>query len=78
MKACKVCHRLVDKLSMEAESKKGKGDTKAVADENVCPACHNPTSKTWQGYLLINDPKKSRIARKMNINSNGRYALKVR
>jgi len=75
MKACKVCHRLVDKVSLESEKKK---DSKVVADENVCPACHNPTSKTWQGYVIIQDPKKSRIARKMNIQAQGRFALKVR
>lgn len=73
MKACKVCHRLVDKAAMDD---KKKGDK--VADDNVCPVCHSPTSKTWQGYVIIQEPKKSRIAHKMNINGAGKYALKVR
>ena len=76
MKACKVCHRLVDKLASDAPLKKGQ-DTKGV-DENVCPVCHGQTSKTWQGYVIVQDVKKSRIARKMNLTGPGRYALKVR
>ena len=75
MKACKNCHRLVDKPGAEKLTKKG--DSKG-ADDNVCPVCNSPTSKTWQGYVIINDAKKSRISRKMNITSNGKYALKVR
>lgn len=77
MKACKVCHRLLDKVSLEDAKKRGEAGSGST-DENVCPVCHSPTSKTWQGYVIITDPKKSRIARKMNIASAGRYALKVR
>lgn len=76
MKACKVCHRLVDKVVVAGDKKKG--EAKGGADENVCPMCHSPTSKTWQGYVIIQDPKRSRIARKMNITAPGKYALKVR
>lgn len=75
MKACKNCHRIVDKPSGEKLGKKG--ETKG-ADDSVCPVCNSPTSKAWQGYVIIHDPKKSRIARKMNITTQGRYALKVR
>lgn len=49
-----------------------------LTEENVCPTCHSPTSKTWQGYVIVQDPKKSRIARRMNIKNAGKYALKVR
>lgn len=49
-----------------------------LTDENVCPTCQQPTSKQWQGYIVISDPKKSRIARRMNIKAAGKYALKVR
>jgi DNA-directed RNA polymerase subunit E" len=49
-----------------------------LTDENVCPNCHSPTSKTWQGYVVILDPKHSKIARRMNIKNAGKYALKVR
>lgn len=76
MKACKNCHRLVDKPGAEKLTTK-KSESKG-ADDNVCPVCNSPTSKTWQGYVIINDAKKSRIARKMNITSPGKFALKVR
>ncbi len=49
-----------------------------LTEENVCPTCQMPTSKTWQGYVVIQDPKKSKIARRMNLKSAGKYALKVR
>lgn len=49
-----------------------------LTEENVCPNCHSPTSKTWQGYVVIQDPKKSKIARRMNVKDVGKYALKVR
>lgn len=49
-----------------------------LTEENVCPNCHMPTSKTWQGYVVVVDTKKSRIARRMNVKGPGKYALKVR
>jgi DNA-directed RNA polymerase subunit E" len=78
MKACKNCHRLVDKPGGLETLKTKKSESKSGGDDNVCPVCNSPTSKTWQGYVIINDAKRSRIARKMNINTTGRYALKVR
>jgi transcription elongation factor SPT4 len=49
-----------------------------LTEENVCPVCHAPTSKTWQGYVVIQDPQKSKIARRMNVKDAGKFALKVR
>lgn len=49
-----------------------------LTEETVCPRCNVPTSKHWQGYVVIADPKRSRIAQKMNIKIPGKYALKVR
>jgi DNA-directed RNA polymerase subunit E" len=43
-----------------------------------CKFCNAPTSRTWQGYVVILDPGKSEIARRMNIAKAGKYALKVR
>ena len=40
--------------------------------------CNSPTSKEWEGYLVILDYTKSEIAEKMQISRNGRYALRVR
>ena len=49
-----------------------------ISDEDVCPACGGQTSKDWQGYVVIVDHKRSEIAKKMGLNANGKYALRVR
>ena len=49
-----------------------------ITEEDVCPLCSNPTSKDWQGYVIIIDHSKSEIAKRMGINVNGKFALKVR
>ena len=49
-----------------------------LTSEKICPICGGETSREWQGYLVIVDHTKSEIARKMGIENNGRYALKVR
>ncbi|MGD1060765.1 MAG: transcription elongation factor subunit Spt4 [Methanomassiliicoccales archaeon] len=49
-----------------------------ITEEDVCPLCGNPTSKEWQGYVIILDHTKSEIARRMGINVNGKFALRVR
>lgn len=47
--------------------------------EQTCPKCgSNSTSKNWTGYVIIIDPKKSEIGKKMNIDLVGKYAIKVR
>lgn len=49
------------------------------ADKMVCPECQgNALTPEWFGYLVIIDAKRSDVAKKMNIDFNGRYALKVR
>jgi DNA-directed RNA polymerase subunit E" len=49
-----------------------------ITEEDVCPLCGNHTSKDWQGYVIIIDHTKSEIAKRMGINVNGKFALKVR
>ncbi|MCZ7357804.1 MAG: DNA-directed RNA polymerase, subunit E'' [Candidatus Methanoperedens sp.] len=59
--------------------------------ENVCKECHrivtgqvcqvcNSTSLTsdWSGYVVIIDPAKSQIAKRLSVTLPGKYALKVR
>ncbi len=61
--------------------------------ENVCKECHrlikdkdqvcracNSTSLTsdWSGYVVIIDPMKSQIAKRLGVKLAGAYALKVR
>ena len=49
-----------------------------LTEEKVCPHCAIPTSKRWMGYVIIRNPSSSQIAKKMNIERSGKYALKVR
>jgi DNA-directed RNA polymerase subunit E" len=35
-------------------------------------------SKDWQGYVIIVDAPKSEIAKRMGIDVNGKFALRVR
>jgi len=58
--------------------------------EKACKECHkiikgticvcgsNKTTTDWAGYVIIIDPEKSEIAKKMDITKAGKYALKVR
>jgi len=44
-----------------------------------CPNCNdNQFSNLWQGRIHIIDSTKSEIAKKIGININGEYAIKVR
>lgn len=49
-----------------------------ITEEDSCPSCSSPTSKEWQGYVVILDHTKSEIAKRMGINVNGKFALRVR
>jgi len=50
-----------------------------IVEGTVCPVCHSSDlSDEWQGYIIIIDPSRSNIAKKLNIDIPGRYALKVR
>lgn len=44
-----------------------------------CPVCQdNQFSNLWQGRIHILDVNKSTIAKKIGINVDGEYAIKVR
>jgi len=50
--------------------------------ENVdlkdCPLCGNNKFTTfWQGYTIIIDPEKSEVAKILNIEHNGKFALRI-
>lgn len=50
-----------------------------VVDGESCAVCGSSNVSTdWSGYLVIIDPARSEVAKKMNIDLPGRYALKVR
>ena len=48
-----------------------------LTEQDTCPNCSLATSKRWRGYVIIRNPEKSQVAKKMNIKKPGKYALKV-
>ena len=68
---------------MAAGSRKKQGtvcrDCHRVVEGEACTVCGSGNLGTdWAGYLVIIDPERSEIAKKMNIKLPGKYALKVR
>ncbi|MBN1156245.1 DNA-directed RNA polymerase subunit E'' [Candidatus Woesearchaeota archaeon] len=52
---------------------------KLFYDGSECPNCKSSTVATsWQGRLAILDKDKSEIAKKIGIQKEGEYAIKVR
>ncbi len=50
-----------------------------VVQGSECPICKgNKFSTNWQGRVVIMDPNKSMIAKKVGINVKGEYALRAR
>ncbi|MHA1967623.1 MAG: transcription elongation factor subunit Spt4 [Candidatus Hodarchaeales archaeon] len=51
-----------------------------VLGEEVCPICktHNHLSKNFSGMVIIREIEGSKIAKKLNVNRPGKYAIKVR
>ncbi|MBS1262931.1 MAG: Transcription elongation factor Spt4 [Methanonatronarchaeales archaeon] len=50
-----------------------------VIDGDACPIHGKGTlTEDWRGYAVILDPGESEIAKKMKIDTPGKYALKVR
>lgn len=49
---------------------------KIVEEGDKCPVCGSTQFTTfWRGYVLIIDPEKSEIAKKMGIAQVGKHAL---
>jgi len=49
-----------------------------IHEEKVCPVCGGKKlSPLWKGYVVIMEPDKSEIAKKLNIKIPGRYALQL-
>jgi len=49
-----------------------------ITDKHVCPICgSNELSARWRGLAVIINPPKSDIAKKLEIDQKGEYALIV-
>lgn len=50
-----------------------------VSSGPICPNCKSSNlSSDWSGLLIVIDPENSEIAKKLNIKTPGKYALRVR
>ena len=50
-----------------------------IVTGSTCSVCgSNSLSSDWSGYVVIIDPSRSSIAKKLNVNLSGKYVLKVR
>ncbi|MEF8840090.1 MAG: transcription elongation factor subunit Spt4 [Haloarculaceae archaeon] len=59
---CRECHRVLE-----------------VNEGEQCPVCgSNSLTEDWAGYVIIAHPEESEIAREMEVEEPGKYALKVR
>ncbi len=51
---------------------------RVVEDSKECPECKGTSFTTfWKGYVVIINPEKSEIAKKMGITNPGKYALRL-
>ncbi len=49
-----------------------------VEEANQCPNCQGTNFTTfWRGYVVILDPDKSEIAKKMGTTRPGKFALRL-
>ncbi|MBU1120345.1 DNA-directed RNA polymerase, subunit E'' [Candidatus Micrarchaeota archaeon] len=51
---------------------------KVIEEGNKCPVCDGTAFTTfWRGYVIIVDPEKSEIAKKVGIKTIGKHALRL-
>ena len=51
---------------------------KVIEEGDKCPICSGTAFTTfWRGYVFITNPEQSEIAKRMGINTPGKYALRL-
>ena len=49
-----------------------------IEEGKTCPKCGGNTFTTfWRGYVIIINPQKSEIAKKMGVDKPGKFALRL-
>lgn len=46
--------------------------------EKVCPKCGGELSEKFSGMVIILDPERSEVAKLINVNAIGAYAVRVK
>lgn len=50
-----------------------------ISDAETCPLCQSTDmTEKFSGQLIVTDPEKSEIAKKLGIKAPGTYAIKIR
>ena len=54
--------------------------TIVLSKDEPCPVCkkNDDFSPNWGGLIIVMDHEKSTVAKKVNHNANGMYAIRVR
>lgn len=50
---------------------------KIYADLQKCPSCNIMLTRDWSGKIAVMDPEQSKIAKEMDMQIKGVYALKI-
>jgi DNA-directed RNA polymerase subunit E" len=62
-----------------AAKKKACKSCKMLVSGNECPVCKSADlSTSWKGRMVVIDPNKSEIAKKVGVKGAGDYAIKTR
>jgi len=49
-----------------------------VVEGTFCPTCKtSQLTASWKGYVVVMDPENSEIAKRLNIKTPGKYALRL-
>ena len=49
-----------------------------IVEGNFCPTCKDSQlTSNWKGYVMVIDPVNSEIAKKLEIKTPGRYAIRL-
>ena len=50
-----------------------------INEGTVCPTCNkSDLSDRWDSYVLVFDPEKSELAKKLSAKVAGKYAVRIR
>lgn len=51
---------------------------RVIEEGNTCPECNGTQFTTfWKGFVIITNPEKSELAKKMGIKNSGKHALRL-
>jgi DNA-directed RNA polymerase subunit E" len=49
-----------------------------MTKDKICPKCGGELSEKYSGMVIVLDPERSEVAKVIEINVKGRYAIRVK